>query len=108
MAANDHPDGASAVRPAQKWLYAVVFVVAGAVGFVGLSNRLQAVTKAWNRATSSARPGLKIGHRRYMLHAPHRLGIPGHQGRWHWEVQTRGRLPIAHRRTFRVWQRFRY
>jgi hypothetical protein len=108
MAANDHLDGQppSGVHT-HKWLYATV-IVAGAAAFFAASTRSQALASAWNRATSFAKPGLKLRHRRYMLHAPHRLGIPGHQGRWHWEVQTPGRLPIRHRRTLRVWQPFKY
>ena len=52
-----------------------------------------------------ADPGLKGGRRRYMLHAPHRLGAPGHQGQWHWEAHA-GPIPLWHRKKFRVWERF--
>ena len=96
-------------RPWLSWpRYGLLFAVS-AVGFfasVGAAaTRLQSVARAWNSFSPLANPGLSIGRRKYMLHAPHRVGAPRHQGSWHWEAHL-GPLPLWHRRKFRVWQRF--
>ena len=91
------------------WLRYALLLLGGTVGFFAsigaAATRLKAVASAWNKVSPFANPGVKIGHRRYLLHAPHRLRAPGHQGRWHWEAKA-GPLPLWHRRKFRVWRRF--
>ena len=90
-------------------LRSALLLVAGTVGFfasVGVAaSRSQAVASLWNRISPFANPGLQVCRRRYLLHAPHRLGVPGHQGKWHWEAKW-GPVPLWHRRKFRFWQRF--
>lgn len=97
------------VRRSGRWVRYGAVMVAGSVTFFALigatATRVEAVARAWNRFSPFANPGLKLRRREYKLHAPHRLGAPGHQGRWHWEAKI-GPLPIWHRRKFRVWQRF--
>jgi len=63
------------------------------------------VAGTWNEYSPLADPGISVRGRTYMLHAPHRVNAPGHQGRWHWEAHA-GPIPVWHRRQFRVWQRF--
>lgn len=88
--------------------YGLLFA-AGTLAFFGsigaAATRFEGVARAWNGFSPLADPGLKLGRRKYMLHAPHRLGAPGHQGQWHWEAHA-GPIPLWHRKKFRVWQRF--
>ena len=97
------------LRHPPKWLRYGVLFLAGTLGFFAsigaVATRSQAVASAWNKISPFANPGLKTNRRRYLLHAPHRLGFPGHQGRWHWEAKW-GPLPLWHRRKFRFWERF--
>ena len=84
-------------------------LMTGAVAFLAAvgaaATRFEGVARSWNRFSPLADPGLKVGRRRYMLHAPHRLGAPGHQGQWHWEAHA-GPIPLWHRKKFRPWERF--
>ena len=86
-----------------------LLLAAGTAAFFGsigaAATRVERVASAWNRFSPLADPGLKLGRRKYMLHAPHRLGAPGHQGHWHWEAYF-GPIPLWHRKKFRIWQRF--
>ena len=84
-------------------LAAVTATFFGSIG--AAATRFERVARAWNKVNPLANPGLKLGRRKYMLHAPHRLGAPGHQGQWHWEAHA-GPIPLWHRKKFRVWERF--
>lgn len=66
--------------------YYKVGSAAGAVNNIAVSGGLTGVGKsvglarAWN--TSRFHQGFQIGSRRFMLHAPHRIGEAGHRGLW--------------------------
>lgn len=80
-------------------------VVAIGASIGAAATRSRAVAGTWNEYSPLADPGISVRGRTYMLHAPHRVNAPGHQGRWHWEAHA-GPIPVWHRRQFRVWQRF--
>jgi hypothetical protein len=78
--------------------------LSGAI-FGVLAKRSERVARTWNRRSPLANGGLRIGHKTYLLHAPHRLRLPGHQSSWHWESKL-GPLPLSHHRFPRPWNRF--